>query len=146
MVGALSIIRFRAAIKDPEELIFLFINISIGIGLGAQRQGLTVLIFLILMAILLVLRFFKLLGSGDTSQGIFIRLPNKNQFSLEKLQSDLAQLSKVKIKKYEESPGGIQLFLETHGAITSQNELINYFRNNFENPVISFSEIEKGSI
>ena len=35
MVGALSIIRFRTAIKDPMDLIFLFWSISIGIICGA---------------------------------------------------------------------------------------------------------------
>ena len=30
LVGALSIVRFRAAIKEPEELVFLFLIISIG--------------------------------------------------------------------------------------------------------------------
>ena len=33
LVGALSIVRFRTAIKDPEELIYLFIAIAIGIGI-----------------------------------------------------------------------------------------------------------------
>jgi len=40
--GALSIIRFRAAIKEPEELAFLFLAISIGLGLGAGQVALTV--------------------------------------------------------------------------------------------------------
>lgn len=35
MVGALSIIRFRTAIKDPMDLVFLFWSISIGIICGA---------------------------------------------------------------------------------------------------------------
>ncbi|MDO4261326.1 MAG: DUF4956 domain-containing protein [Eubacteriales bacterium] len=35
MVGALSIIRFRTAIKDPMDLVFLFWAISIGIICGA---------------------------------------------------------------------------------------------------------------
>lgn len=35
MVGALSIIRFRTAIKDPLDLIFLFWSVSIGIICGA---------------------------------------------------------------------------------------------------------------
>ena len=37
LVGALSIIRFRAAIKEPEELAYLFLAISIGLGLGADQ-------------------------------------------------------------------------------------------------------------
>lgn len=35
MVGALSIIRFRTAIKDPMDLVFLFCSISVGIICGA---------------------------------------------------------------------------------------------------------------
>lgn len=36
MVGALSIVRFRTAIKDPMDLVFLFWSISIGIMCGAN--------------------------------------------------------------------------------------------------------------
>ncbi len=35
MVGALSIVRFRAAIKDPMEIVFLFWSIAVGIVIGA---------------------------------------------------------------------------------------------------------------
>ena len=38
LVGALSIVRFRTAIKEPEELLYLFIAIAIGIGLGAGQR------------------------------------------------------------------------------------------------------------
>lgn len=37
LVGALSIVRFRAAIKDPEELVYLFLCIAIGLALGAEQ-------------------------------------------------------------------------------------------------------------
>ncbi len=43
MVGALSIVRFRAAIKDPLDITFLFWAIAIGIILGAGFIGLAVL-------------------------------------------------------------------------------------------------------
>ena len=36
LVGALSIVRFRAAIKEPEELIYLFFCIALGLALGAD--------------------------------------------------------------------------------------------------------------
>ena len=38
LVGALSIVRFRSAIKEPEELTFLFLNIALGIGFGANAR------------------------------------------------------------------------------------------------------------
>jgi len=38
LVGALSIVRFRTAIKDPEELIFLFFALAMGLGFGADQR------------------------------------------------------------------------------------------------------------
>ena len=45
LVGALSIVRFRAAIKEPEELVYLFLVISTGLGLGANQAKITILEF-----------------------------------------------------------------------------------------------------
>ena len=42
LVGALSIVRFRAAIKDPEELVYLFLCIGVGLSLGAVQVWLAV--------------------------------------------------------------------------------------------------------
>lgn len=41
LVGALSIVRFRAAIKEPEELVYLFLIIAIGLGCGANQLVIT---------------------------------------------------------------------------------------------------------
>ncbi|MFP6672366.1 MAG: DUF4956 domain-containing protein [Pirellulaceae bacterium] len=40
LVGALSIVRFRAAIKEPEELVYLFLCIAVGLCLGSEQMGL----------------------------------------------------------------------------------------------------------
>ncbi|MEO1895580.1 MAG: DUF4956 domain-containing protein, partial [Methylococcales bacterium] len=37
LVGALSIVRFRTPIKEPEELAYLFLSIAMGLGLGANQ-------------------------------------------------------------------------------------------------------------
>lgn len=37
LVGALSIVRFRTAIKEPEELAYFFMSIAIGLGMGANQ-------------------------------------------------------------------------------------------------------------
>jgi hypothetical protein len=52
LVGALSIVRFRTAIKEPEELIYLFIAIALGIGLGADQRVVTVAAFVVIIAYL----------------------------------------------------------------------------------------------
>lgn len=50
LVGALSIIRFRTPIKEPEELAYLFVCVAVGVGLGAERLWETVLVFVVLLA------------------------------------------------------------------------------------------------
>ena len=52
MVGALSIVRFRTAIKDPLDLVFLYWSISIGIICGA---GLTAIAFILSAVISIVI-------------------------------------------------------------------------------------------
>lgn len=47
LVGALSIVRFRAAIKEPEELVYLFLCIGIGLALGAGVPLLAVVLALV---------------------------------------------------------------------------------------------------
>ena len=46
LVGALSIIRFRTAIKEPEELSYLFIAIALGLGIGADQIFVTITAFI----------------------------------------------------------------------------------------------------
>ena len=52
MVGALSIVRFRTAIKDPMDLVFLFWAIGTGIITGAQIYALSVIGCLVIGAII----------------------------------------------------------------------------------------------
>jgi hypothetical protein len=52
LVGALSIIRFRTPIKEPEELAYLFLAIAVGVGLGADRRWETALVFLVVLAVM----------------------------------------------------------------------------------------------
>jgi hypothetical protein len=48
MVGALSIVRFRTAIKDPMDLMFLFWSISVGIICGAGLAQIAVILSIVL--------------------------------------------------------------------------------------------------
>ena len=52
LVGALSIIRFRTAIKEPEELAYLFMAISMGLGMGADQWIVTLVASLALMFVI----------------------------------------------------------------------------------------------
>ncbi len=54
MVGALSIVRFRSAIKEPMEIVFLFWALAVGIVIGAGMIPLAVIGSVIIGAILVV--------------------------------------------------------------------------------------------
>ena len=55
LVGALSIVRFRTPIKEPEELAYIFLAIAIGLALGAdQREVAAISLPIILVVISLV--------------------------------------------------------------------------------------------
>ncbi|MBI2483837.1 DUF4956 domain-containing protein [Candidatus Uhrbacteria bacterium] len=59
LVGALSIVRFRAAIKEPEELVFLFLAIAIGLALGAGQLQLAIASTAIIGGLLIVRSRFQ---------------------------------------------------------------------------------------
>lgn len=63
LVGALSIVRFRAAIKDPEELTYLFLTIAIGLATGADQP----VIAIIVVAFILLFLFLSKKISNDSA-------------------------------------------------------------------------------
>ena len=74
MVGALSIVRFRTAIKEPLALVFLFWSISVGIILGAGLYSLAFLGSAFITVILLVLT-----GKVDSSAPYILMLQLENE-------------------------------------------------------------------
>ncbi len=64
LVGALSIVRFRTPIKEPEELAYLFLCIGMGLGLGAGRIAATVTAGLGILAIMAAIKWSKRHDSG----------------------------------------------------------------------------------
>ena len=71
LVGALSIIRFRAAIKEPEELSYLFFAIAIGLGMGSQQALITGVAFLVLVAILAMRHYTR---SDESKPNLYLTL------------------------------------------------------------------------
>ena len=57
LVGALSIVRFRAAIKEPEELVYLFLIIAIGLGCGAGQLKITFIGVIFAIIIIIIFSF-----------------------------------------------------------------------------------------
>jgi len=90
MVGALSIVRFRSAIKDPLDIVYLFWSLSVGIVLGAKQYFLAILGSLIIGGILILLS-----KMGKTGQDYIIIL----EFSDEKAEQNAISVVKETSKR-----------------------------------------------
>lgn len=71
MVGALSIVRFRTAIKEPKDLLFLFWSISNGIIIGA---GLYSIVCVLAVALSIALVLFELIPARRKSMLLVVNL------------------------------------------------------------------------
>jgi len=83
LVGALSIVRFRAAIKEPEEIAYLFLCIAIGLGLGANYTLVTVTGFTIILLLTIAVNLFS--KKSDSHEEMFCTISLNKKFILEEL-------------------------------------------------------------
>ena len=109
LVGALSIVRFRAAIKEPEELSFLFFAISIGLGLGANQVAIVLIAFSVFMVILWG-RYF--LQKNDSLENMFINIDSEseNKVSLNVVTNILnSHFKKYQLKRLDEQNTSVEM-------------------------------------
>ena len=91
LVGALSIVRFRAAIKEPEEIAYLFLCIAIGLGLGANYALITVIGFAIILALTIILNRYS--RKNIDQEEMFCTISLNKKFILEELLNILKKHS-----------------------------------------------------
>ncbi len=130
LVGALSIVRFRSAIKEPEELTYLFLTISIGLGCGA---GLSILTIVAFVGFTLVIWFNNRLKKDLESQSIYLTITS-NEASKVDLSKIIEALKKhctsIKLKRTDENASSIEasFYIELDGIEQlelTKNELKN---------------------
>tara|TARA_Y100000310_G_C20562546_1_gene753775 strand:- start:130 stop:807 length:678 start_codon:yes stop_codon:yes gene_type:complete len=101
LVGALSIVRFRAAIKEPEELAFLFLTIAIGLGLGAGQITTTITAFLIISTLIYGRGLFH---KKEENQNLYLTVHGKNIELNEITQILKKYCSSVSLKRFDQLP------------------------------------------
>ena len=108
MVGALSIIRFRTAVKDPMDLVFLFWSISVGIICGAGLYEVALLTSLVVTVLILVLE------NLPASRAPMMLVVNLSSPDAEKeLLEQVKEYSRIcKIKSRNISKGKMDLVME----------------------------------
>jgi uncharacterized membrane protein YhiD involved in acid resistance len=103
LVGALSIVRFRAAIKEPEELAYLFLAISIGLGLGADQRVITLVAFAIIVGIIWLMKYSS---RSEENQNLYLTVSGHNpeKIELEEVVQVLkTHCSAVNLKRFDDT-------------------------------------------
>ncbi len=108
MVGALSIVRFRAAIKEPMEIVFLFWSIAVGIVIGAGMIPLAVIGSAIIGVVLL------LFANRKSRENPYILVLNCDDETAEQAALGLVKdaVSRYGVKTKTVSTDGIELTAE----------------------------------
>ena len=108
MVGALSIVRFRTAVKEPRDLLFLFWSISNGIIIGA---GVYSLVFIMAIILTIGLLVFDLLPANRIPYLLVVNLNNNDGY--DKIVDTLAVYdAKYKVKSRNVSKNNTDIVFE----------------------------------
>ena len=109
LVGALSIVRFRTAIKEPEELAYIFLVIALGLGFGANMTEATIIGFLLIVIFILVKGSFKPSIRANTLL-ITIASYDPSKVKLEALSKIVeANADNVFLKRYDQNEQVIEV-------------------------------------
>ena len=125
LVGALSIVRFRAAIKEPEELVYLFICVAIGLGYGANQITVTIVGFLLVVIAIALIRKSAFKVEKSNVMYLTISKKSKTRLDIEKILELLERNSfEVDLKRLDESPTANEVsFITSFQAKTQLLEL-----------------------
>jgi hypothetical protein len=100
LVGALSIVRFRSAIKEPEELAYIFFTIAIALGFGSNQIYVTIIGFIVFAIFIIVkksrpkkqrydlVKFIIIESKEDVGVITNILKPNVQNLSLKRLETN----------------------------------------------------------
>jgi len=112
LVGALSIVRFRAAIKSPEELVYLFFCIGLGVALGAEHR-LLALTAVVLVSLFIIGRGFVCTRGKAASQNLLLTVSGSASSFFEREEGALLEVLKRRssattIQRFDLEDGHVQ--------------------------------------
>jgi hypothetical protein len=108
LVGALSIVRFRAAIKEPEELAFLFLAISAGLGLGAGQALVTIVALAVILGLIVVRGLFRQ-GPDQPNLYLTVTSPATSRLGAERILQILAGVgATAALKRFDQTSESLE--------------------------------------
>ncbi len=98
LVGALSIVRFRAAIKEPEELVYLFLIIGIGLAAGSNQYQVALTLTIVAFLIIYFENKFRKKKYSYNAEILNIEIQNKDFDKYNDIIKKLIQSEKIEIE------------------------------------------------
>lgn len=140
LVGALSIVRFRTPIKEPEELVYLFLAIAIGLGYGAgQILITTVLVSAIILIVFLWLSNHKIAKTSEYNCVIrWINTSLSLDEITEKLADSVLSMKLVRLDRGKDNNTAVLLIVPKQDV--SFDTIMNVLQTMDENLTLSFFE------
>jgi hypothetical protein len=112
LVGALSIVRFRTAIKEPEELVYFFVAIALGLGMGAN-QRLVTLVGAIIIILYIVIQNMNTVRNV-VQQNLIVTISNTSETGLDEnkiLEMLNKHSSKIDLRRLDAANNSTELSL-----------------------------------
>jgi hypothetical protein len=141
LVGALSIVRFRTPIKEPEELAYLFIAIAIGLGLGANQVAATVMASVFILAVMTVI---KQLSNPNAGKNLYLSLSlqidGADKCQLDELNTLIGKhVTASDLRRFDERAGGLDAtYLLDISSTDSLTQVSDELRSRYPNIGITF--------
>jgi hypothetical protein len=110
MVGALSIVRFRNAVKNPLDLLYMFWGVSAGIIVGVGLYTLALALCIIMTAMFLVL---SMIPNSKAPDLLVVRTNNNNCNEIDELIKKYSKYSKEKSRSIKSSETELIVELRT---------------------------------
>ena len=108
MVGALSIVRFRTAVKDALDLVFLFWAISVGLICGAGLFALALIVSLVVSVLILFLSLIK-----QSATPMLLSLCAENEAAAKELEKAAADSCRAfQVKSRSVNGRGVEIVAE----------------------------------
>ncbi len=119
LVGALSIVRFRTPIKEPEELTYIFLTIGIGLATGANQYIVAIIGFLITGICIII------------NRRLTYKFSNQNTIAISIIGINISDISKI-IELVSKN----SLSINFHNLSTNNNKIK-------ENTILNLSIVPK---
>lgn len=107
MVGALSIIRFRTAIKDPIDTVFMFWAVGEGIAVGTKFYDVAVIAAVVIGVVMILLSAFR--GKGTQP---YLLIVHYDEAASGQIKQMVKQLPGGRLKSKTVQRDGIELTME----------------------------------